>query len=166
LKLKLSFFEMLFLYPACIMGLLAVYAAGGTALSCQRIGPQVDCTLSSTRWLGMVATASTQLKQLYGANVEAYETCHDPDVEVRRLRCRSTRLVLLTADGEVRPDLLVSSVVEINTYIASGVKTLTVRKNGWMFSAVAGGFALLWYGFGSKAVGSKRKTPNRSHTRK
>ena len=157
---------MLFLYPACIMGLLAVYAAGGTALSCQRIGPQVDCALSRTHWLGMVTTANIQLRQLYGANVEAYVTCHEADAEVRRLRCRSTRLVLLTADGEVRPDLLVSSAAQINSYINSGAETLTVRKNGWMFSAAASGFALLWYGFGSKAVGSKRKTPNRSHTRK
>lgn len=148
------------------MGLLAVYTAGGTSLSCQRIRSQVDCTLSSTRWLGMAATATTQLDQLYGANVETYEKCYDPDVEVRRQRCQGTRLVLLTANGEVRPDLLASSVAEINTYLASGAETLTVRKSGWMFSAVVGGFALLWYGFGSKAAGPKRKTSTRPHPRK
>lgn len=143
------FFLLMFVVPAVLMVLLAAYIAGGTTLSCQRVEPrQIDCTVSDRRWFGLVEAGVTAVKQLKGAHLESYE-CEDTDSSGNRVTKQCEKLALDSAKGTLYPDLLTSSVSDVNGFVDSKDSSLTVYNNRWVFSGAVSGFALLWIGVGS-----------------
>lgn len=158
MKTKLPFFEAIFVYPAYLIFAIALLAAGITTLSCQVNGSQVDCSLKDTKMLGLVRT-TTEIKGLRSARADVYDCGRIDSTDYNKRYKRCERLVLVSASSEFTPNLATSSVNQINGYLASGQANWKVQSSHWTFSAFAGGFAFLWYGFGRAARnnGSKPK---------
>lgn len=158
--------KVVFVFPAVVMGLLALYLAGATSLTCHRVennlvdnvadNSQIDCTLNTYRWLGLVKK-ETSVNHLLMARLETYN-CSTTDAEGRTRTKTCETLVLDAAEGVIRTDLSTKLVPNIQTFIFSPNETnFNVSTSRWLFSSVLVLFMLLWVRFGQIFAGQVKK---------